>query len=413
MDLNLKRVTQKITGTLLLTQSLGAIAFSVIATVNTIIGAELSGQARLAGVPGAVMQLGSAAAALTLGFTMDRFGRRLGLGIGLGFGIIGGITCAMAVVAGNFLLFLIGLALFGVARAAQQMSRFAAAEIYRPELRGRVISIVVWGSVFGSVFGPQLAGPAGQLMIRWGLSELIGPYLAGLIAFGLASILVLIFLRPDPRDIGRQIAQEQNDGSENEQPTRPLRQILRQPAVIVAIVAMIFGQVVMVSLMGITSLHMFGHNHGLSEVATVFSSHTFGMFFFSLLTGWLTDKWGRGPVILSGGLVLILAAALAPISPDVLPLSAALFLLGLGWNFCFVGGSALLSDQLTPAERAQTQGVNDLMISLSTALASLVSGVVFAGAGYSALGIMAALAALVPLGLTGWWLMQPQKLATT
>jgi MFS family permease len=116
-------------------------------------------------------------------------------------------------------------------------------------------------------------------------------------------------------------------------------------------------------------------------------------------------------VILSGTATLVLACALAPLSPDVLPLSVALFLLGVGWNFCYVGGSTLLSDQLSPEERAKTQGANDFLIGLATATASLGSGLVFAGAGYAVIGIMGVVVSLVPTGLTGWWMARRRRLA--
>jgi MFS family permease len=107
---------------------------------------------------------------------------------------------------------------------------------------------------------------------------------------------------------------------------------------------MAFGQVVMVMIMVVTSPHMMAHQHNLTDISLVISAHTFGMFAFSLVAGRLTDRWGRGWVIVTGAVLLIMGCALAPISPGVLPLSLALFLLGLGWNFCFVGGLTLLSD---------------------------------------------------------------------
>jgi MFS family permease len=167
---------------------------------------------------------------------------------------------------------------------------------------------------------------------------------------------------------------------------------------------MVFGQMVMVMLMVITSLHMKNHGHNLTDISLVISAHTFGMFAFSFLSGWLADRWGRGQVILTGAGLLAVAGILAPLSSEVLPLSASLFLLGLGWNLCYVGGSALLSDQLTAAERAKTQGTNDLLIGLSSAAASLGSGLVFATTDYTAMGMMGLVLALVPLGLTAWWL---------
>jgi MFS family permease len=168
---------------------------------------------------------------------------------------------------------------------------------------------------------------------------------------------------------------------------------------------------VMVTVMVITSLHMKTHQHALTDISLVISAHTFGMFAFSFLSGRLTDRWGRAPVILTGAGLLVLACTLAPLSPGVLPLSASLFLLGLGWNFCYVGGSALLSDQLSPAERAKVQGANDFVIGLATAAASLVSGLIFASVGFAVIGIMGALISLLPLGLTAWWMASERRIA--
>jgi MFS family permease len=159
----------------------------------------------------------------------------------------------------------------------------------------------------------------------------------------------------------------------------------------------------MVMLMVITSLHMKDHNHTVPDISLVISSHVFGMYAFSILSGRLADRWGRGPVILVGAATLILACLTAPLSPDILPLGVALFLLGLGWNFCYVGGSSLLADQLSPDERARTQGFNDLLIGLVSAVGSLGSGIVFAAVGYGVMGLVGAGAAVIPLALVLWW----------
>jgi MFS family permease len=132
------------------------------------------------------------------------------------------------------------------------------------------------------------------------------------------------------------------------------------------------------------------------------------MFAFSIVTGQLLDRWGRGPVILAGAGMLFAACALAPVWNEVLPIAFALFLLGLGWNFCYIGGSTLLSDILTPAERARAQGTNELVISLTTAFASFASGIVFATGGYTLAGVIGAAASIIPFAMTGWWMMRPQ-----
>jgi MFS family permease len=160
---------------------------------------------------------------------------------------------------------------------------------------------------------------------------------------------------------------------------------------------------VMVMVMVITALHMKNHQHALGAISIVISAHTFGMYAFSIFSGQLVDRWGRGPVILVGAATLVLASVAATISPDVLPLGVALFFLGLGWNFCYVGGSTLLADQLSPQERARTQGLNDLMVGLASATGSLSSGVIFAAVGYATMGYVSAVLALMPLLATALW----------
>jgi MFS family permease len=169
---------------------------------------------------------------------------------------------------------------------------------------------------------------------------------------------------------------------------------------------LVLAQVVMVMLMVITSLHMKHHHHPLGSIAAVISSHVVGMYAFSVVSGRLSDRWGRGPVIGTGAMALVVACVTAPLSPAAFPLGLALFLLGLGWNFCYVGGSALLADQLAPAERARAQAFNDFVMGTAAATGSLGSGWVFATVGYGAMGLVAASAALVPVALA-WGLRRP------
>lgn len=172
---------------------------------------------------------------------------------------------------------------------------------------------------------------------------------------------------------------------------------------------MMLGQMVMVLVWVITSLDMHDHNHMLSDISIVISSHTFGMYAFSIVSGRLLDKWGRGPVIIFGSITLVIACIAATLSPDVLPLGIALFLLGLGWNFCFVGGSTLLADQLSPAERARTQGFNDLLVGLASAAGSLGSGIIFSTLGYNTMAWIAAGVAILPFLVASYWKMRQAR----
>jgi MFS family permease len=300
-----------------------------------------------------------------------------------------------AIGASSLILFLIGMLLMGITNAVVVLGRFAAAEVNPPEKRGEAISQVVWGGTFGAVVGPLMVGPMGSFVKTFGMNELAGAYLATLIMFGMASIVVAIGLRPDPRELGKEIAARYPQQSSHEK-TRTLREIMRQPAALTALTAMVVGQVVMVGLMVITSLHMNHNQHGLTDISHVIQAHTIGMYAFSVVTGYLVDKWGRRTVILSGAGMLLLACIMAPLSPDVFPLAVALFFLGLGWNFCFVGGSTLLADQLSPAERSRTQGFNDLMVGLASAVASLGSGFIFAATSFTTISVVAGVLALIP-----------------
>jgi MFS family permease len=223
------------------------------------------------------------------------------------------------------------------------------------------------------------------------------------VLLALAALLIFIGLRPDPRDLGREIALLYPEATSSHGDRRSIPQIFRQPAVIVAVLAMVLGQMVMVMVMVITAVHMRQHEHGLGQVSFVISAHTVGMFAFSIISGRLADYWGRGTVILIGAGTLFLACLAAPLSPQVLPLAVSLFLLGLGWNFCFVGGSALLADQLSPSERAHTQGFNDLLVGLASALASLSSGLIFALVGFGVMTAIGAGFAIIALAITGFW----------
>jgi MFS family permease len=406
------RAAKGITATLFATQSLGRAAFITIGIVSAIVGAELSSPV-WAGVPSALLSVGAAFGALAVGAATDRIGRRWGFALGLVVGVLGAGLAAGAVAASALALCLVGFVLMGVASAAIQLGRFAAAEVHAPESRGRAISNVVIGGTVGAVLGPLLVAPSGRWALQAGMNELAGPFLAALVILALAAVATIAGLRPDPRDLGREIAKRYPETVAHHGPTRSISRILRSPPAFVAVSAMVFGQVVMVMLMAMTSLHMVNNQHALADISVVISAHALGMFAFSFFSGRLTDRWGRGPVILSGAGILVLASLLAPLSAGVVPLSIALFLLGLGWNLCYVAGSTLLSDQLSPAERAKTQGTNDMLIGLATAAASLGSGLLFAATGYIGIAVLSGVASLVLLTLTGWWMATGRRHAVT
>jgi MFS family permease len=398
---NLTRIARKISFILFLEQSLASAGFIAAATLNSIVGAKLSHHSDWAGVPTAVYLLAGAFSAFMWGYVMEAIGRRGGLTLGLALGVLGSGFAFYAIAQSSFTWFLFGMIFMGVANAAVQLGRFAAAEVNPPEVRGRAISNVVIGGTFGAVFGPNLVGPIGAWIKPIAGDELAGAYVVSFVLFAIGMITVFLGLRPDPREVGRQVAEKYPESQASSGAARGVLEVLRQPAAVTAVIAMAFGQIVMVLVMVITSLHMRDHHHVLSDISLVISSHTLGMYAFSIVSGRLSDRFGRGPIILFGSATLVLACLAATISPDVLPLGVALFLLGLGWNFCFVSGSAMFADQLSQGERSRMQGFNDLLVGMSSAVASLSSGLIFAAVGYNMMAYISAAMAFIPLIAVG------------
>lgn len=396
------RATRQIVTTLFVTQSLGSAALIANGTVNAIIGAKLSGRDDLAGLPGTLLLLGAASAAQPAGRLMARVGRRWGLALGFFTGLAGMLIGGTAIIAHSFPLFLVGLLLIGGARGAVDQSRYAAADAQIPERRAKAISTVVFAGTVGAIAGPALVAPSGNVLGFLGADPLAGPMWSGALLFGIAGLLIVAFLRPDPRDIARVIAATQPDTRPAGAPARPLGTIIRLPAAQLALAAMVFGQVVMVLVMSVTSLHMHNHSHGLGDVSLVLMAHTIGMFGLSVVNGALADRLGRKVAIALGALLLLGGSLLAPSSLMTAWLALALFLIGLGWNLCYIAGSSLLADILAPAECAQVQGANEVVVNLASATSSLSSGFILAALGYVALGLAGAALALCPLVLLGW-----------
>jgi MFS family permease len=396
--------SRKITWTLSIAHALSSTGFLASATVTSIVGADLSGRTEWAGVPSAVYLLGAAAASLALGSLMDRLGRRRAFGFAYAVGAFGAGIAAWAIVGRTFPGFLCGLALMGPANAAAGLSRFVAAEVHPPHQRGRAIATVVVGGTAGTLIWPVLSLSLGPWLARLTLSDLLWPFGISMALLTLAALVLAVFLRPDPRDIARAIVDTHPHGvPETGKGPAALGQILQRPGAVVAMSSMVVAHAVMVMVMVITSVHMRNHNHDVTAISLTTSLHVLGMFAFSILSGRLADTIGRAAVIMAGGFVLIVACVVVGLSPAFAPITTGLFLLGLGWNFCFVGGSSLLADQLSPDERARTQGFNDLLMGLVAASGSFISGHIFAAVGYGMMGLLSAALSLAPLGLGLWW----------
>ncbi len=398
-DLQLAVPRRRVRNALVAGVALGSTGHIAAVTVATIVAKEMLGSQALAGAPGATVVLGAAIGSIVLSGLMARIGRRrIGLSAGYAIGVLGALIAAGAVFSGSFPLLLGGTLLIGFGNSANQLSRYAAADMVPPARRASAIGIVVWGATVGAVIGPVLVPISSDLAVQAGLPALVGPYLVPIVFVGLAAILSFALLRPDPY----QLADKESRLATREDPgpsVAPILDIVRRPAVAAAIIALVVGQVVMVLIMTMTPLHMTEHGHDLTAVGIVLSAHTLGMFALSPISGRLTDRFGPVPTIFAGTAILATASLLAAAAPadGGLALLLALFLLGWGWNLGFVAGSAMLSQNVELHERTRVQGVSDALIWSASAAASLGSGLIVAAVGYTALGILGAGLIVIPV----------------
>jgi MFS family permease len=392
---------QRIAATIFFSQSLFSAAFIVITNLLSIIAADLSGAEALAGLPQALTTLTQAAFAFPLGLILGRYGRRPGLSLAYSMGVAGSLIGVAAVRGESFPLLLMATMGLGMARAGAEQSRFAAAEVFPQQDRSKIIGWIVFAGTFGSISGSALVAPSALWAESWNLPPEAGVWMAAAALFGGSLLTTYLLLRPDPRELGQALPLEDKQTAEVPLHTRPMREVFQQSPAQLALAAMLIGQVVMVGIMVMTPLQMKHHAHGKEAISLVIAAHTLGMFGLSPITGRLIARFGQVNIITAGAVILILSAVLAPLSTQMAPLIAALFLLGLGWNFCFIAGSSLLTTCVNAEERSRAQGLNDTFIALASAAGSLSSGLIFDLGGYLLVSLLGLLLVLVLTGVIG------------
>jgi len=383
--------------TLFAAQACGSTGHSIGMAVGGIMAASITGTNAWSGVPVAVGALGAALASWPLSRLMGRFGRRPGLALGYGIAVVGSLLGIAGVFTGHFVLFLVGMTLFGISNTSNLLARYAAADITPAAQRGRAMGLIVWGSTVGSIVGPNLMSPAVSAGALLGLSPVASAFLISVAGYALAAILVEVLLRPDPLTIARRL--ETAAAGARPEPARRFGAIVQDVRVRLAFGTLMAGQLVMIGTTSTSPVYLHDHGHHVGTIGLAVAMHLGGMYVASPLSGWLSDRFGRGVMIAMGGLVLLLAMAIAGLAPgrDSALVMVGLALNGVGWNFAFVAGSALLTDALSPNERASIQGLADLVMGLLGALGSALGGMVLGAWGFGVLNALGA--AVVVAGL--------------
>jgi len=353
---------------------LSAIVMSM--AVGAIVGAALAPDKGLATLPIAAMVVGTAIASLPAAMLMRRRGRRTGFLLGASLGVAGSLLAAYALHRQSFAVFVIGHLLLGSYQGFANYYRFAAVEAVDAARASKAISWVVAGGVVAAFLGPQL----GQWGRDWIAGDLfVGAYLAQA-ALGVLALAMIAQLRLAPVAVGQ--------GGD----ARPLREIVAQPALRASILGAAIGYAVMIMVMTATPLAMIGCGLPGSDVTPVIQWHVAGMFVPSFFTGSLVRRHGA-PRVMQVGFVLLLGhVAVALTGLEFLHFLSALVLLGVGWNFAFIGGTALLTQAYRPSEQTRVQAVNEFVVFGLVALASLSAGWVYDRFGWVALNL-----AVVPL----------------
>ena len=387
--------------TLTFGQILSGFGLGSTLSIGALLASDLSGSESWSGSAATFSTLGAAIAAIPLARLAFKHGRRIALAFGATIAITGAILVITAAGIRFFPLLLLALFLMGAGSAVGLQARFAAVDLPDQGKAGRDLSLVVWATTIGAVIGPNLFGPGEVIGNALGLPTMTGPFMITIAAQVLASLVFFIGLRPDPLKVAQSISEK--TAIKPKVSLKTAFATLRQyPRAAYAIISIALGHMVMVSVMSMTPVHMKHDGATLSFVGFVISLHIAGMYAFSPVFGWLSDKVGRIQTIVLGQLIYIgslLVSATAGHNHEQTTLG--LFLLGLGWSATTVAGSALLTATLPPAQKTNVQGLSDSSMQLSGAFGGAVAGSVLAAIAFAGLNYVALTPVAIVLALSG------------
>ncbi|MFJ7512861.1 MFS transporter [Peribacillus simplex] len=387
-----------------ISQIFGGAGLAAGITVGALLAQDMLGTDSVTGIPTALFTLGSAGAALLVGRLSQRFGRRPGLAAGFLAGGIGAIGVVIAALTNSILLLFTSLLIYGAGTATNLQARYAGTDLANSKQRAKAISMAMVSTTFGAVAGPNLVDVMGEFAISIGIPALAGPFILAATAYILAGLVLLILLRPDPFIVAKAISEAQRTTSNLLLEENSNLLSINRRGIFAGAAVMVLTQFVMIAIMTMTPVHMGHHGHSLNEVGLVIGFHIGAMFLPSLVTGFLVDKIGRAVMAIASAITLLVSGILAAMGPDdsMVVLITALALLGLGWNFGLISGTAILVDATQPSTRAKTQGSVDVLIALSGALGGGLSGMVVAQSSYAALSIAGAVLSLLLIPIVIW-----------
>ena len=367
-------------------QALTLCANSTAFVVGGLAGLALATDKALATLPVTATIVGGALFTLPMSLLMKRLGRRAGFAVGTLAGLAGIALAIVALYRQDFVMLCVGTWLFGMQTASAQYYRFAAADSALPEERGTAISLVLGGGVVGALVGPEVLKRTVDVMPV----AYAGAYVSAAVYLVLILLTVFALRLPVLED-------EERAGT-----GRPLSAIAAQPAFVVAVLGGIIGFGVMNLLMIATPLAMSACGHGLGDAAFVIQWHMVAMYAPSFFTGRLIARIGVLSVMLAGAVLQAACIGIALAGVDVAHFWVALVLLGLGWNFLYVGATTLLTETYAPAERAKSQGLNELLVAVTLTCTSATSGWLIAHRGWVGPNVVAAPLVVVAAAAIVW-----------
>ncbi len=387
-----------------ISQIFGGAGLAAGVTVGALIAQQMLGTDAFAGLPSALFTLGSAGSALIVGRLSQRYGRRTGLSAGFMIGGLGAIGVIMAAIINSIFLLFISLLIYGAGTATNLQARYAGTDLANHKQRATAVSITMVFTTFGAVAGPSLVNVMGDFALSIGVPSLAGPFILAASAYMLAGVVLFIMLRPDPLVIAKTI-EAANEEPGDKGHLAATEHTENKKGIIVGATVMVLTQIVMVAIMTMTPVHMRHHGHDLGAVGLVIGFHIGAMYLPSLVTGVLVDRLGRTAMAISSGTTLLLAGVIAAFAPgdSMVLLVIALSLLGLGWNFGLISGTALIVDSTDTATRAKTQGTVDVLIALSGAAGGALSGMIVAGSSYLALSFTGGMLSLLLIPVVVWF----------